>query len=110
MSSTDDRRRETSLLLSEHGRLLVTRDQGEPIRNLLMDLLQKHEKVTVDLDGVEAYTPSFIDEVLGKCLAAIGSGEFRRRVRLVASSPEVRKLTNLVLSNRSARPASPAQM
>lgn len=109
MSSTDDCQGETTLLLSEHGRLLVTRDQGEPIREKLMRLLDEHERVTVDLDGVEAYTPSFMDEVLGKCLEAIGPDEFRRRVRPRASSPEVRKLTNLVLSNRSARRSVPTQ-
>jgi hypothetical protein len=109
MSSADDHTSEESLLLGEHGSLLVTRDQGEPIREELMRLLQKHERVTVDLDGVEAYTPSFMDEVLGKCLEAIGTAEFRRRVRLIASSHEVRKLANLVLSNRSARRSLPAQ-
>ena len=109
MSSADDCHSETSLLFREHGHLLVTRDQGEPIREKLMRLLQKHQKLTVDLDGVEAYTPSFMDEVLGKCLEAIGAVEFRKRVTLIASSPEVRKLTNLVLSNRSARRSLPAQ-
>jgi hypothetical protein len=109
MSSADDFDTETVLLFSEHGRLLLTRDQGEPIREKLMRLLDQHEKVTVDLDGVEAYTPSFMDEVLGKCLEAIGPDQFRRRVRPKASSPEVRKLANLVLSNRSARRSLRAQ-
>jgi hypothetical protein len=109
MSSSDECKSETMLVLCAHGRLLVTRDQGEPIREKLLHLLQEHGKVTVDLDGVEAYTPSFMDEVLGKCLEAIGPDDFRRRVKLTASSPEVRKLTNLVLSNRSARASQSAR-
>lgn len=92
------------LRLCEYGNLLLTRDQGEPIRSELMHLLQEHDTVTVAFDDVEAYTPSFMDEVLGKCLAALGSDRFRKSVKLEASSPEVRKLTNLVLSNRAANP------
>ena len=64
--------------------------------------MQAHGEVEVNLDYVEAYTPSFMDEVLGKCLEAIGLEEFRKRVKLVASAPEVRKLVNLILSNRAA--------
>ena len=89
-----------SLKMSDFGDLLVTRDQGEHVRGVLMQLLQKHEYVDVMLDGVDAYTPSFIDEVLGKCMLAVGADTFRRAVRLVATAPEVRKLVNLVLSNR----------
>jgi hypothetical protein len=103
MPSPSTSSNEALLKLSERGHLLVTRDQGEPLRQELLELLSKHQSVVVDLDGVEAYTPSFIDEVLGKCLAAIGPDQFRRRIKLVSSTPEVRKLTNLVLSNRSAK-------
>jgi hypothetical protein len=68
-----------------------------------MAMLQEHGSVEVVLDGVEAYTPSFVDEVLGKCMVAVGAVEFRHSVRLIASIPEVRKLVNLVLSNRSGK-------
>jgi hypothetical protein len=64
--------------------------------------LTTHGRVEVDLDDVEAYTPSFMDEVLGKCLAEIGKERFRSAVSLVASRVEVRKLVNLILSNRAA--------
>ncbi len=89
-----------SLKMSDFGQLLVTRDQGEPVRTRLMQLVQEHGYVDVMLDGVEAYTPSFIDEVLGKCILAVGVDNFRTAVHLVATAPEVRKLVNLVLSNR----------
>jgi hypothetical protein len=91
------------LNMSDFGNLLVTRDQGEKVRTRLMRLLQDNPQVNVVLDGVDAYTPSFIDEVLGKCMIAVGTSEFRRAVRLIATTPEVRKLVNLVLSNRSGR-------
>jgi hypothetical protein len=93
----------TVLHMRDFGDLLVTRDQGEIARANLMRLLQDHPQVDVVLDGVDAYTPSFIDEVLGKCMAAMGPAEFRRAVRLIASAPEVRKLVNLVLSNRCGK-------
>ncbi len=95
-----------TLHLSTFGTILVTRDQGEPVRIHLMELLQTHGEVEVNLDDVEAYTPSFMDEVLGKCLEAMGLEEFRKRVTLLASAPEVRKLVNLILSNRAAARSS----
>jgi hypothetical protein len=89
------------LRLRDFGEVLVTRDQGEPVRRKLLELLDNHDEVEVDLDGVDAYTPSFMDELLGKSLEAAGAKRFRRQVRLVSSQPEVRKLANLVLSNRA---------
>lgn len=89
--------------MSDFGDLLVTQDQGESVRKNLLQHLQEHEVVEVVLDNVEAYTPSFIDEVLGKCMVALGTNRFRHSVRLVASTPAVQKLVNLVLSNRSGR-------
>jgi STAS-like domain of unknown function (DUF4325) len=89
------------LKLSDFGSLLLTRDQGEPIRNRLMELLQQHGTVEIMFDGVEVYTPSFMDEVLGKCLNALGAEQFRSSVILHSKSPQVRKLVNLVLSNRA---------
>ncbi len=102
-ADSDRVKTEGRLQLRDYGSLLVTRDQGEPIRQRLLQLLQEHDVVVVDLDHVEAYTPSFVDEVLGKCLQEIGPRQFRSGIKLVASSTEVQKLTNLVLSNRSAR-------
>jgi hypothetical protein len=100
MSST---RQKVCFRLADYGKVLVTRDQGEPLRKKLLALLEANEHVEVDLDGVDPYTPSFMDEVLGKCLEAIGPERFRRQVALHATEPEVRKLANLVLSNRKAR-------
>jgi hypothetical protein len=91
--------------MREFGTLLATRDQGEPVRTQLLALLERGP-VEVDFDGVEAYTPSFMDEVLGKSLEIVGLERFRRDVRLFCSSASVRKLVNLVLSNRAARRAS----
>jgi hypothetical protein len=89
--------------MADHGTVLVTRDQGEPVRTILLEMLDANDVVEVNLDNVEAYTPSFVDEVFGKCLEKIGGARFKRQVRLVASESEVRKLVNLVLSNRSVR-------
>jgi hypothetical protein len=83
------------------GSVLATRDQGEALRTQLLQLLQESGQVEIDFDGVEAYTPSFIDEFLGKSLTAIGSDRFRRDIKLCANSLQVRKLINLVLSNRA---------
>lgn len=87
------------------GDVLVTRDQGEPVRKALVEALEEHGSVDVDLSGVEAYTPSFMDEVLGKLLELIGAQRFKNCIKLTTDQDEVRKLVNLVLSNRAARPA-----
>jgi hypothetical protein len=90
------------LCLRDFGEILVTRDQGESVRQKLLDLLDQFDEVEVNLDGVEAYTPSFMDELLGKSLEVTGASRFKRQVKLVSSHPEIRKLANLVLSNRTA--------
>jgi hypothetical protein len=91
------------LNMRDYGQLLVTRDQGEKVRNHLMHLLHEHEYVEIILDDVDAYTPSFVDEVLGKCMLELGTDKFRKAIRLICQAPEVRKLVNLVLSNRTTR-------
>jgi hypothetical protein len=87
--------------LSDYGPLLLTRDQGEPIRICLLQKLKQHDSVIVNLDNVEVYTPSFMDEVLGKCLISLGPKQFRSSITLHSMSPQVKKLVNLVLSNRA---------
>lgn len=90
--------------VADHGTLLVTRDQGAVVRGELLRVLHGHgsEPVEVHLDGVDTYTPSFMDELLGKTLLEIGRDGFRDRVRLVATRNDVQKLANLVLNNRLA--------
>jgi hypothetical protein len=86
--------------LCDYGSLLLTRDQGEPIRMRLLEMLKQHDIVEVNLDDVEVYTPSFMDEVLGKCLISLGPEQFRSCIILHTISQQVKKLVNLVLSNR----------
>lgn len=92
----------TVFRVADHGALLVTRDQGAVVRGKLLDVLRTAapDRVEVQLDGVETYTPSFMDELLGKTLVEIGRDVFRERVRLIATRNDVRKLANLVLNNR----------
>ena len=101
LSKTDPSKSIARLCLLQWGDVLVTRDQGEPVRSRLLALIRSHETVEVDLNGLEALTPSFVDEVFGKALQEIGRDEFRHKVKLMADSQEVRRLVNLVLSNRS---------
>lgn len=95
----------------DHGTLLVTRDQGAIVRGALLRMLIEHgtDSVEVNLDGVDTYTPSFMDELLGKTLIEIGRDQFRDRVRLVATRNDVRQLANLVLNNRLASLRSAAK-
>lgn len=91
------------IAMNDFGNLLVTRDQGEPVRHELLALVDANVVIEIDLDGVEAFTPSFIDEVLGKLLVQIGIDRFKSQVQLRCTSADVKKLVNLVLSNRSRK-------
>lgn len=55
----------------------------------------------LDFREVEAITPSFIDEMLGRLLLSTGVEEFRRRVRLERPNETVHRLVNYVLSHRA---------
>ena len=92
----------TVVRLREFGGILVTRDQGEPIRKTILELVAAGHQVEVVLDGVDSFAPSFMDEVLGKCLQELGHERFRKTIHLVSESEEYRHLTNVVLTNRIA--------
>jgi len=45
-------------------RALVTRESAELLRDFMVEASEGKGKVTLDLKGIEAITPSFIDQVL----------------------------------------------
>lgn len=59
-------------------RALVTRESAEALRDSIVEASEGTGKVTLDLKGIEAVTPSFIDQILlivGESLGR-GSNEF----------------------------------
>jgi len=86
--------------LDKFGRVLLTRDQGKPIRAKLLDLIRAGNPIRILFDGVETVTPSFADEVVGRMLLDLGEAEFRKNIALVCSDVATRRLVNAVLANR----------
>ncbi|MBX9789125.1 MAG: STAS-like domain-containing protein [Pirellulales bacterium] len=101
MTTTHDESTWQTVKLVDHGTILATRDQGEPVRKQLLETLDQRAGIEIDLNGVEVFTPSFIDEVIGKMFAILGRERFRSQVRLHANAEDVRRLVNLVIANRA---------
>ncbi|MGD9645459.1 MAG: STAS-like domain-containing protein [Pirellulales bacterium] len=101
MKTVHDESTWQTVKLVNYGTVLATRDQGEPVRKQLLEILNQREGIEIDLNDVEVFTPSFIDEVIGKMFAILGRERFRNQVRLHASTEDVRRLVNLVIANRA---------
>ncbi|HEX5008978.1 MAG TPA: STAS-like domain-containing protein [Planctomycetota bacterium] len=86
--------------LEKFGTVLLTRDQGKPIRAKLLSLIRSGHAIRVLFDDVETVTPSFADEVIGRMLLDLGEADFRKNITLVCSDPATRRLVNAVLANR----------
>ena len=101
--------------LSQHGKALLTREQGARVRASLEQIVAGSTGgfVIVDFDGVDAMTPSFLDECLGRLVLHLGPDVFRQRIRLEATNESLRRLANNVLAHRSnearIRRASPTK-
>lgn len=86
----------------------ASREQGRIARLWLRGLIDLHQQVTMNLDGVQSLTPSFVDECFGKLLVEMGEDKFRTKLVLQGGSPAVRTLLNKVLRIRlaEARPGN----
>ena len=80
----------------------TSRDQGKATRNWLKGLLDLHDSIDLDLNGVEVLTPSFADECFGKLLLELGETLFREKIRVHGGNEAVKRLLNQVLRSRLA--------
>jgi hypothetical protein len=81
---------------------LLTRDQGARVRSRIAEIpFTVESPLVVEFSGVEAITPSFIDELLGRMLVEMGAKRFRDVIRLRGATDTVQRLVNRVLSYRS---------
>lgn len=59
---------------------------GEEFRiSVLEPLLDKYDRITIDLDGVIGFPPSFLDESFGEMGKQLGYSEVKDRVFLLCS-------------------------
>ena len=91
---------EMGIRLLDHGRQLITRQEGSQVRSRILNLLEKNEVIFVDFAGIELITPSFADECLGMLAVRLGGDAFKARVRLRGAAKGTKHLIAVVLANR----------
>jgi len=63
---------------------------GEEFRKaVLQPLLEKYDRVILDLNGVFGFPPSFLDEVFGPLVKKYGRSELERRLAISLSDDDV---------------------
>src|SRR5712692_10768699 len=63
-------------------KILVTRESAAAVRDAIDSSIRADGEVTLDFTGIDAVTPSFVDEILGMIDDA-RAGSARREVRVV---------------------------
>jgi len=91
------------LVAEGSARLLLTREQGRTLLTDVLERLQKRQMLVLSLEGVEAISPSFADELFGGLAEALGPLEFGKRVRIQCGTPAWRSLIGKVVAHRQHR-------
>ncbi|MDQ7067545.1 MAG: STAS-like domain-containing protein [Sulfurimonas sp.] len=68
-----------------------SRGAGEIIRKKMKKVLDKNDTVTLDFNGIEQVTQSFIDEFFGIFIRAFGIEYIRGKVRLVNETQGIKR-------------------
>lgn len=92
-----------TLNMREHAHSMGSRQAGEQVRNLLLNLLAgmpAHARLRIDFAGVSIVSSSFADEVFGRVLRQLGPMEFMSRIELVNVDPTVRGLLDRAMTQR----------
>lgn len=92
------------------GSSFVTRDAGRRIRDELIAFelqVAPDARIVIDATGVEALTPSFVDEFFGRTASTFGIERFRERFQIRGVDPATKILVNNVVRNRLMLDALP---
>jgi hypothetical protein len=82
-----------------------SRGAGEIIRKKMKKELDKKNEVTLDFNGIEQVTQSFIDEFFGIFIRAFGIEYIRGKVRLVNETQGIKDTINFVIKYSKERTA-----
>ena len=80
-----------------------SRGAGEIIRKKMKKELDKRNEVTLDFNGIEQVTQSFIDEFFGIFIRAFGIEYIRGKVRLVNETQGIKDTINFVIKYSKER-------
>ena len=92
-----------NLASAADSRALVTREQGKALLTKVLIHLQQGGEIVLDLDGTEALSPSFADELFAGLDAALGA-QFKRLVRISCKKAEWKRLISSALQHRRRTP------
>lgn len=81
----------TTFRFREIGEDLGTRQLGAKVRERLLPLINGHDKVVLDFDGVNVVSNSFADECLAKLLLTMPFDELKQRTTFVGVNDFARK-------------------
>ncbi len=84
---------------------LGSRGAGEIIRKKMKKELDKKNDITLDFNGIEQVTQSFIDEFFGIFIRAFGIEYIRGKVRLVNETQGIKDTINFVIKYSKERTA-----
>lgn len=90
----------TTIHLKQTGTLFGSRASAREIRENIQNLLAAGEKVTLDFTGVEAPSPSFIDELIAKLFVRFEQDFLREHLRLVNVLPEHQSMIRRLVVER----------
>jgi hypothetical protein len=60
------------------------------------------EKIVLNFTGVAGASSSFLDELLGRLVARVGTEDFNRRFLIVGLAPDLRQMADVVIQQRLA--------
>ena len=67
------------------------------IENILPDM---ENGLQIDFSGVKSCSSSFLDELLGRLIADIGTASFNSKIKLVNATDEILDMANVVIHQR----------
>lgn len=76
---------------------LGSRQTAEVIREIILQHIQKGEKVTVDFENINLITQGFADELIGILVRAFGINFIKSNIKIVNTTENVRKMLNIVV-------------
>ncbi len=84
----------------DFGENLGTRPLGQKVREQLMPLLQKDERVVLDFTGVNVVSNSFADECIAKLLLTMSLAELKAHTTFRGLNPVAAKSVLTALQRR----------
>jgi hypothetical protein len=81
------------LLIKDEVASTGTRAAGAPVRHKARNLADATEagRVVLDFTGIESMTSSFVDEIIGKLVLALGPEEFTKRIAIEGLSDSIHR-------------------